>query len=274
MTINIFQALLLGVFASLSSMPGMGGTTIGNFTFGRPLVGGLVSGIILRDIRLGIIVGAAIQVVYIALITPGGAVAADTRAISYIGVPLAMVTIKGMGIDPLSAQAVQVSTALGAAVGTVGTVLYYGTVMFNLVWQRIGLKAVNDMQFKKLYWIDMGLPWIGHIFTSLIPTMIIVYFGPNMVDLIKVYLPMDGVAMKILFTVGSLLPAVGIGLLLNQIVNDFTDIVTFLVGFTLASMMNVNLIGATIIGAFFGIMNYKIKMSKGVESTEIVEEDI
>ena len=72
MEINVFQAALLGLFACLASMPGLGGTSIGNYTLGRPLVAGLVVGIILGDITLGIIVGMAIQVVYIALVTPGG----------------------------------------------------------------------------------------------------------------------------------------------------------------------------------------------------------
>ena len=76
MTINVFQAALLGIFACLASLPGMGGTTIGNYTLGRPLVGGLVVGIILGNVQLGIIVGAAIQLVYIALVTPGGTVSA------------------------------------------------------------------------------------------------------------------------------------------------------------------------------------------------------
>ena len=40
MTISWFQAALLGLFACLSSMPGLGGTSIGNYTLGRPLVGG------------------------------------------------------------------------------------------------------------------------------------------------------------------------------------------------------------------------------------------
>ena len=83
MHINLIQAVLLGIFACLSSMPGLGGTTIGNYTLGRPLVAGLVVGIILGDIKSGIIVGAAIQVIYIALVTPGGTVSADVRAISY-----------------------------------------------------------------------------------------------------------------------------------------------------------------------------------------------
>ena len=69
MTISWLQAALLGLFACLSSMPGLGGTSIGNYTLGRPLIGGLVCGIILGDIRTGILVGAAMQVVYIALVT-------------------------------------------------------------------------------------------------------------------------------------------------------------------------------------------------------------
>ena len=71
MQINIVQAVLLGLCACLSSMPGLGGTTFGNYTLGRPLVAGLVAGLILGDMQTGIIVGAAIQVIYIALVTPG-----------------------------------------------------------------------------------------------------------------------------------------------------------------------------------------------------------
>ncbi|MBU9732171.1 PTS sugar transporter subunit IIC [Klebsiella variicola] len=262
MDINLTQACILGFLACLSSMPGMAGTTIGNYTLGRPLVGGLLCGLILGDLKTGIIVGAAIQVVYIALITPGGAVAADSRAISYIGIPLSIIAIHNLGIDPSSPNAIQMAVAFGAAVGTVGTVLYYGTVMINLIWQHMGLRAVNNHQFHRLSFIDMGLPWISHIITSFIPTVFMTLMGSSMVDFIKVILPMDGITMKTLFTVGSLLPAVGIGLLLKQIVESYVDILTFLMGFTLAAMMGVNLIGATIIGGFLGVMNYKIRMSR------------
>lgn len=260
MQISIIQAALLGICACLSSMPGMGGTTIGNYTLGRPLVGGLLCGLILGDLTLGVTVGAAIQVVYIALITPGGAVAADTRAISYIGIPLAMVAIHSAGVDPQSAQATQMATALGAAVGTLGTVLYYGTCTINLVWQHMGLKAIDEMKFNKLYMIDMGLPWLSHAVTSFIPCFLMTLMGKTMVDTIITYLPMDGLAMKTLFTVGSMLPAVGVALLLKQVVERMTDLLTFFFGFTLAAVMGVNLVGATIIGGFFAIINYRIKM--------------
>ncbi len=281
MQINIIQAILLGLCASLSSMPGMGGSAIGNYTLGRPLVAGLVVGLITGDVHTGIIVGAAIQLVYIALVTPGGTVSADVRAVSYIGIPLSIVAIKGMGIDPSSAQAEQLATALGAAVGTLGTVLFYGTATMNLIWQHMGWRAVEKGDFKKLYLVDMGLPWVSHFVCSFLPTVVITLMGSSMVDLIKSYLPMDGIAMKTLFTVGSLLPAVGVAILLKQVVLKMTDLLTFFFGFTLAACMGVNLIGAAVIGGFFAIIMYNLKMlqlrkpvSAGAGSFDDDEEDI
>ena len=262
MAVNAFQAALFGLFACLASMPGMGGTSIGNYTLGRPLVAGLVVGIIMGDIRSGILVGASIQLVYIALVTPGGTVSADVRAVSYIGIPLSILAINAQGIDPASAEAAGLAASLGAAVGTLGTVLFYGTATVNLVWQGLGWKWLEKGDLKKLYLVDMGLPWIGHILCSFIPTFLITLGGASMVDLMKTYLPMDGIAMKTLFTVGSLLPTVGIAILLKQVINKPTDWLTFFFGFTLSAVMGCNLIAAAGIGCFFAVINYKLESIK------------
>ena len=237
-----------------------GGTVIGNYTLGRPLVGGLVCGIILGDIQSGILIGTAMQVVYIALVTPGGTVSADVRAVSYIGIPLAMIAVKSMGIDAGSPEGMALATSFGSMVGTLGTVLFYGTATINLAWQHIGWKAVERGEFHKLYMVDMGLPWISHIICSFLPTLIMCKMGAPMVELIKVYLPMDGLAMQTLFTVGALLPAVGVAILLKQVADSFLDFIPFFLGFALAAGMGLNLIGAAIVGGMFAIINYKIQM--------------
>ena len=260
MTISWLQAVLLGLFASLSSMPGMGGSSIGNYTLGRPLIGGLVCGIILGDMSTGILVGCAMQVVYIALVTPGGTVSADVRAVSYIGIPLAMVALGSYGLSAASTEGAALATSFGTMVGTLGTVLFYGTATINLLWQHIGWKAVEKRQYKKLYLIDMGLPWISHLACSFIPTVIMCKMGADVVEMIKKALPMDGIAMKTLFTVGALLPCVGIAILLKQIVKQVTDFIPFLLGFALAASIGINLVSATVVAAMFAIINYKIKM--------------
>ena len=273
MEISWIQAILLGIFACLSSMPGLGGTSIGNYTLGRPLIGGLVCGLILGDLQAGILVGCAMQIVYIALVTPGGTVSADVRAVSYIGIPLAMVALHSYGLSASSAEGASLATSFGTMVGTLGTVLFYGTATINLAWQHVGWKAVEKRQYKKLYLVDMGLPWISHIICSFIPTMIMCKLGADVVDLIKDALPMDGLAMKTLFTVGSLLPCVGIAILLKQIVKQAVDFIPFFFGFVLAASMGINLVSATIVAGMFAIITYKIKMLQ-IKKTAAVDVDV
>ena len=260
MEISWIQAIILGLFACLASMPGLGGTSIGNYTLGRPLIGGLVCGLVLGDVTTGILVGCAMQVVYIALVTPGGTVSADVRAVSYIGIPLAMVALKSYGLDAGSAEGAALATSFGTMVGTLGTVLFYGTATVNLVWQHMGWKAVENRQYKKLYLVDMGLPWISHILCSFIPAMVMCKLGANVVEVIKTALPMDGIAMKTLFTVGALLPCVGIAILLKQIVKSGADFIPFLFGFVLAASMGITLVSATVVAGMFAILTYRIKM--------------
>lgn len=280
MEISWIQAALLGLFACLSSMPGLGGTSIGNYTLGRPLIGGLICGIILGDLTTGILVGAAMQVVYIALVTPGGTVSADVRAVSYIGIPLAMIALKSFGLDAASSDGQALATSFGTMVGTLGTVLFYGTATINLAWQHIGWTAVEKGDYKKIYVVDMVLPWISHFICSFIPTMIMCKMGAPMVDLIKNYLPMDGLAMMTLFTVGSLLPCVGIAILLKQIITKAIDFIPFFFGFTLAATVGINLVSATVIAGMFALINYRIKMLMLNKSTVLAtdteddEEDI
>lgn len=275
MEISWIQAVILGLFACLASMPGLGGTSFGNYTLGRPLIGGLVCGLVLGDVTTGVLVGCAMQVVYIALVTPGGTVSADVRAVSYIGIPLAMVALKSYGLDAGSTEGAALATSFGTMVGTLGTVLFYGTATVNLVWQHMGWKAVENRQYKKLYLVDMGLPWISHILCSLIPTMIMCKLGANVVDIIKTALPMDGIAMKTLFTVGALLPCVGIAILLKQIVKSGADFIPFLFGFVLAASMGINLVSATVVAGMFAIITYRIKMlsARKPELAGVIDDD-
>lgn len=273
MTISWIQAALLGLFACLSSVPGLGGTSIGNYTLGRPLVGGLVCGIILGDIKTGIICGVAMQLVYIALVTPGGTVSADVRAVSYIGIPLAIVAIHSQGLSANSADAANLAKSMGTLVGTVGTALFYGTATMNLIWQHIGWKAIEKKHFRKIYAVDFAFPWISHIIFSFIPTLIMCKLGSDAVTALKEMLPLDGIPMKTLFTVGSLLPCVGIAILLKQIVEKATDFIPFFVGFTLAASLGLNLVSCAVISLIFAVLFYELQMARNVRATATVSAD-
>ena len=263
MTISWLQAAILGVFACLCSNSCMAGQAVGNYTIGRPLVGGLVCGIVLGNLPLGIACGVATQLVYIALVTPGGTVAADVRAISYIGIPLAMVAISSRGLNPMGSAAANMAKSLATLVGTVGSVLFYAVAFMNLIWQAFGWKDIENGKLNRLYGVDFGWPWLSHLVFSFLPTLLMTHFGAEAVTALRTALPMDGIPMKTLFTVGAMLPCVGIAILLRQIINKATDFIPFLVGFTLAASLHLNLVAVTVISLLFAVIMYEIEMAKG-----------
>ena len=72
--------------------------------------------------------------------------------------------------------------------------------------------------------------------------------------------------MKTLFTVGSLLPCVGIAILLKQIVEKAVDFIPFFVGFTLAASLGLNLVSCAVISLIFAVLFYEIQMAKNVRA--------
>src|SRR5215470_13266313 len=90
---QVWQAALIAVFCYLGALttPWVLGTTGGWYVITRPLVAGFLCGLVLGDVSTGVLIGIAVQAVYIGLITPGGAVPADLSFVSFLGIPLALV---------------------------------------------------------------------------------------------------------------------------------------------------------------------------------------
>ena len=271
--LNVIQCVLLAAFSMVSSVSGALGTSYAWYTLSRPLVASLFVGAIMGEMTTAIVVGSAIQVVYIALVTPGGTVSADLGAVSWIGVPLSVAAVVGSGIDPLSAEAGLLAVPIAAAVGTLGTVFFYSTALMNLIWQQIGWKAFDKHDYKTVFNVTFFLPAISHFVIRFIPTFLILRYGLPYVANIKEIIPMDSIPMKTLFTVGSLLPAVGIAILLKMVVKKPLDLAVFFFGFTLAAAMKINLIGATFVGCFFAYLNYRYTMQSIKNRSAAVTEE-
>lgn len=89
---SFIQALLIGLLgycAAKWAVP-LWGDMGGWWTIGRPIVAGMLIGLILGDVSQGIIFGCAINALYLGSITVGGVAANDINFAAYIGIPLAM----------------------------------------------------------------------------------------------------------------------------------------------------------------------------------------
>ena len=94
-----------------------------------------------------------------------------------------------------------------------------------------------------------------------------------MIKVIQTYLPMDGVFMMTILTLGSLLPCVGIAILLKQVANRPIDILIFMFGFTLAAVMGCNLVAAAIIGGFMAWIYYQVKANAAKHVAVAADDD-
>lgn len=65
-----------------------------------------------------------------------------------------------------------------------------------------------------------------------------------------------------MLAVGSVLPAVGIAILLKSVITKASDLLFFVFGFALAASMHLSLLAATAVGAVFALINYQLVMTK------------
>ena len=260
---SLIQAILIGLLSCCgASTIACLGTTVGNYTLNRPLVASLFVGLIMGDVSGVIQIGIPMQVMWIALVTPGGTVSSDLRAVSFVGIPLAYVGAKAAGLDFGGEEAYGLSSSISAMTGVIGITLFYGTAMFNLIWQHYGWAQLDKGNLEVVGKVDTLFPLVSHFVLSFLPCTLLCYYGSGAVEQLFQNLTTDIWYVKAILTVGAVLPAVGIAILLKSVIDKTSDLVYFLFGFTLAASMGLTLIGATCIGAVFALIKYEMAMAK------------
>lgn len=248
---NILQALLLGLLGWMSSIycPVLMGGLGGWYTLGRPLISGMVIGIILGDVQTGIILGAAVQALYIGLVTPGGAMPADVNYASWIGIPLAMVAGAGK----------EYALALAVPLSMLGVAAVYSTVAINLYFVHRQDALIDSGKLGAA----ARIPVIGQITNfafRFTPIFLINYFGADVVANIVAVIPAWFTSILQIFA--SMLPLVGFMLLLKMIVKKDLDLILFVFGFILVAVGNLQMIPIVIAACVLAYIDFKYGKDK------------
>ena len=243
---SIFQALLLALFGWMSSIysPVLCGGLGGWYTLGRPLVSGMVIGIIMGDVQTGIIMGAAIQMLYIGLVTPGGAMPADVNFASWIGIPLAMAA--GAGTE--------FALALAVPLSTLGVFAVYGLCAINLFFVHKQDAYIESGELDKAVRIPI-VGQITNIVLRFIPILVINYFGADLVTKLVEIMPLW--LTDILQIFANMLPLVGFMLLMRTLVKKDLDLIYFVLGFILVSVANIGMIPIVIAALVIAYLKYQ-----------------
>jgi len=202
----------------------------------RPIVAGTVVGIVLGDPMTGALIGAQLEVIYMGVVSVGGAQATDTLYASAMAVALSVMT----GMAP------EAAVALAIPLGFLGLfILQVTRIFFAFMCPIMDRFAENDN--RKAYCAT----YIGHIMLGYafgpITMFIALSAGADATQaFINALPPFIMLGMK---TAGGMLPALGLGILLSMIWDNKQSIY-FLLGFILVIYLKIPMIGLAVIGVF------------------------
>ncbi|WP_318366227.1 PTS sugar transporter subunit IIC [Enterobacter sp.] len=245
----IFEATLIGILCYLGALssPWLFGLTGGWYLITRPLVSGMLVGLILGDVKTGIMIGVAVQAVYIAMVTPGGSMPADLNFVAYPAIALGILSGKGP----------EVAVALAATIGIAGTILFNAMMVLNSYWNHRADIAIEHGDDRGLYLNSAIFPQATNFLLRFVPTFIAVYFGAQYISGLMDSLPR--MVLSIMNVLGGILPAVGIAILLKQIIKSYSLLIYFLVGFICIVFLKLNMVALVIVGSLLALIHYNYK---------------
>ena len=248
MEVTLAQALLIALLAYLGISTWVLG--VGYFTTYRPLIGGTLVGLVLGDATKGMQIGAAINAMYLGFISTGGSLPSDLIFAGYIGTALALTA-------DLDAQT---AVSLVVPLGLLGSALWFlrMTASSFFVHWADRFAEQGDTRRVALTNIWTGQAVLFVLYT--VPTFIAVYYGADVVQALIARIPANWVTG--LATVGGMLPAVGIGMLLNYM-GKRQLIPFFLIGYLLATYLNLPILVIALFGAAMAYLH--VQYSGGVK---------
>lgn len=240
MEITIIQAAAVAFFYYLGQSTWLG--SIGYYTTYRPIVGGLLVGLVLGDPVQGTIIGATINLVYLGFISAGGAIPGDITMAGTLGTAIAI----SSGLSPGAAL------ALAVPIGLLGTLIFVVRMTVNSLIQHRADYYAEQGSIRGVAFMNLWPPQIFLFIISFIPVFIATLYGPEFIQ--SVIDMLSGKFMHTLEVIGGMMPALGIALIMRSIAKKET-IIYFFLGFFLTVYLDLQIVA---VAAFALVIAYII----------------
>ena len=203
--------------------------------FQKPLVAGTLVGLILGHPTEGVIIGAAIQLPYIAFISAGGTIPSDPGLAGVLGTAFAIVG----HVDPATAITIAIPF------GLLGTVVWVLHMTIDVAFVHMADKAAEQGDLKKVCFLHVVPPQIVAFAISVIPVMLGAYFGADYMARLVAMLSND--VLHVLQVIGGVLPALGVAMNLRSISRP-NSMAFYMLGFILSVYLGLDTIVIAVLG--------------------------
>lgn len=249
----LLQAILVGIWAGIAGIEQFNGTE----SLHRPIVSGLVVGLILGDVKTGLIAGATMELAWLGLVPLAGAQPPNI----VIGGIAGIVTVLVGKQSPELALGIAVPFAVLAQVLINLLFTAYSPIMHKAD------EYAKEGNIKGIDMINFSGPVVLFAFNFLI-IFALILFGADKVGPLISALPEKLVGG---FKVASgMMPAVGFAMLLNIMLKK--EYVPFLIiGFVFAAFLGMDLLAITLMAVAIALYDYYTKSSAGKEQVKVEE---
>ena len=249
----LLQAILVGIWAGIAGIEQFNGTE----SLHRPIVSGLVVGLILGDVKTGLMAGATMELAWLGLVPLAGAQPPNI----VIGGIAGIVTVLVGKQSPELALGIAVPFAVLAQVLINLLFTAYSPIMHKAD------EYAKEGNIKGIDMINFSGPVVLFAFNFLI-IFVLILFGADKVEPLISALPEKLVGG---FKVASgMMPAVGFAMLLNIMLKK--EYVPFLIiGFVFAAFLGMDLLAITLMAVAIALYDYYTKSSSGKEQVKVEE---
>jgi mannose PTS system EIIC component len=202
----------------------------------RPIVIGAVAGLLLGDLRQGLIIGATLEAVFMGSVNIGGQISADHTAATVFAVAFAT----NATLDPKAALTIAVPLGILMGFVTMGI----NNVLLTVFVPLMDKWAYEGNERGLLLYLNFGVWFVKNVFFASV-VFFGVYIGFNAVSALVKSIP--PVVMTGLTVCGQLLPAVGLALLMKMIWTKQIGMY-YLLGFVLFIYLKLPIIAIAVLG--------------------------
>lgn len=255
MEITFLQSLLIGIVYYLGFVGTPWFLLLGGISIiQKPLVAGVLVGIILGEPVQGAIVGAAVQMPFIAYVFAGGAQPNDPGLAGTLGVALGIAA----GLEPSAVVAISVPIAL------IGTIVNVIRMTLDTAFVHMIDRAAEEGNMKKAVFLHIVPPQILCFVLCVVPVAMGCYYGVDAVTAIINI--MQGRPLYTLEVIGAILPALGIAMNLRTLDRPGT-LIWFVFGFILSAYLGLGAMPVAIIGFVIAFFYVNLEMKAETSGT-------
>ena len=236
----MIQAFLVAIIANLACGRVWSPIT---WPFCYPLINGTLVGIVLGDPMLGLMAGATINLAYLGWISAGGTMPGN------IGVA----GVYGTAITILANTSPNLAITFAIPIGLLGILLWQLQMTLNIFWvHRCDVNAEKGEIGK--VWMNAALfPQLTAFLINGLPAFCLIMFGSDFIMRLVNSIPESMV--NALATASGLIPALGVGMLLNYL-GSKKMAVFFAIGFFISTYLGLGLMPIAIFGACIAIFSF------------------